>query len=82
LLSSNKNLLKAILNKTLIFIASFITFRYYQKLFVDLGMAVIAIGIGWATFQAIMFWLNQKITEVFKSYPLPQRMIFLIIFLL
>jgi hypothetical protein len=77
LLSSNKNLLKAILNRTLIFIASFITFRYYQKLFVDLGMAVIAIDIGWATFQAIMFWLNQKITEVFKSYPSPQRIDFL-----
>lgn len=77
LLSSNKNLLKAILNRTLIFIASFITFRYYQKLFVDLGMAVIAIGIGWSIFQAIMFWLNQKITEVFKDYPLPRRIDFL-----
>lgn len=40
-------------------------------------MAVIAIDIGWATFQAIMFWLNQKITEVFKSYPSPQRIDFL-----
>lgn len=73
ILSSNKKLLRVMLNKTLIFIASFIVWNYYQKFFVDLGMAVIAIGVGWSIVQLLVFILSQRITKIFKGKLLAER---------
>src|SRR3989339_1260966 len=42
---NNKLLLRTILHKTLIFISSFIAWRFYQKFFIDMGTSILVLGI-------------------------------------
>ncbi|MDD2656598.1 MAG: MFS transporter [Patescibacteria group bacterium] len=57
----NKLLRKTILNKTLLFIGSFIAWRIYQKFFVDLGVTVMTIGISISLLQIATFIFLQKV---------------------
>ena len=73
LIKNNKGLLRLIINRTVLFICSFILWRYFQKLFVDIGMTVIALGIGWSLFQLAAYIGTRHITHIFKKLPIPSR---------
>ena len=58
---NNKLLVRTILNKTILFTASFISWRIYQKFFVDLKVSVLMIGISISFLQIITFVFLQKV---------------------
>lgn len=74
--------IRAILNKTIIFIAGFVVWRYHQKMFIDLGMTVLVLGIGWSISHIILFFLKQNISKVFKTKAISWRINILNIFVL
>lgn len=58
LIKNNPHLIRAIINQSLIFIASFITWRYHQVLFTDWGLSVLILGIGWSIYHFFAFLLS------------------------
>ncbi|MFA6548077.1 MAG: MFS transporter [Candidatus Magasanikbacteria bacterium] len=58
LIKNNPHLIRAIINQSLIFIASFITWRYHQVLFTDWGLSVLMLGIGWSVYHFFAFILS------------------------
>jgi MFS family permease len=61
LIRSNWEIVRAILSKTIIFIAGFIIWRFHQKFFLDIGVSVMTIGIAWAIIHLFLFLYNQNI---------------------
>lgn len=73
LIRSDWQYVKAILSKTLIFIASFIVWRFHQKFFIDIGITVLVLGIGWSIFHFITFLFNRYITSFLKKRSIRHR---------
>ncbi|HUT22397.1 MAG TPA: MFS transporter [Candidatus Bipolaricaulota bacterium] len=73
LIRSDWQFMKAILSKTLIFIASFIIWRFHQEFFVNIGISVLTLGIGWGIFHAVVFFLNQYVSSFLKNKSLARR---------
>ncbi len=64
LLWDDKNLMKAIMNKELLFFAVFICWSFFQKFFIDLGLSIVVIGIGWGARHGVMLvfdWFVHRI---------------------
>jgi len=55
LLKKDTFLLRAILNKEVLFFAVFITWSIFQEFFVSLGVTVLALGVGWGARHAVVF---------------------------
>lgn len=69
LIKNNPAMIRGILSKTIIFIGSFIIWRYHQELLVTfLGMSVVALGIGWSIFHGGTFLWNRYITPRFNRH--------------
>jgi len=66
----NRLLLRTILNKTLLFIASFISWRLYQKFFVDLGVTVLMIGVSISVLQITTFMFLQNVHYFSSKFSL------------
>jgi len=66
----NKLLLRTILSKTLLFIASFIAWRFYQKFFVDLGVSILILGVLISLFQFFTFVFLQKVNYFSSRFSL------------
>lgn len=73
LIRYNPDLIRSILGKTLLFIASFIIWRVHQKFFIDLGISVLALGIGWTFINTATFIFNHYIYKFLHSKPLNFR---------
>ena len=62
-IKSDPYLIRAILNKLLIFISAFIIWRFYQQFFLDLGITLLGIGITTSMFQLGLFLSMQNISK-------------------
>lgn len=76
-LRSDWTLIKLILNKTIIFIASFLLWRYHQKFFVDMGVSILILGIGWSLVHLMLFFIKRNISKLLSSNTLYQGINFL-----
>ncbi len=73
LIRYNPDIIRSILGKTLLFIASFIIWRVHQKFFIDLGISVLALGIGWTFINTATYIFNHYIYKFLPSKPLNFR---------
>jgi len=69
LVRSDRQIFKAMVGRALVFMASFIIWRFHQKFFVDLGLMVVWLGITWSVIHLILFVYNRRI-ERFTSLKL------------
>lgn len=67
LIRKNPMYIRAILNRVIIFIASFILWSFHQAFFVDHGLAILTLGIAWSLGHLFSFIVNRYI-DIFKSY--------------
>jgi MFS family permease len=65
---------KITLNKTLIFIASFVFWKTYQKPLLDMGLSVFMLGVLYPVFNSISILVFSKTEYLFKKFD--QRLIF------
>lgn len=65
LLKKDRELIKIILNKTLVFIASFILWRYHQELLVGLGAQIVVLGAAWSLLHLTIFIIKRNISNWF-----------------
>ncbi|PIT86900.1 MAG: hypothetical protein COU33_00615 [Candidatus Magasanikbacteria bacterium CG10_big_fil_rev_8_21_14_0_10_43_6] len=64
LLTKNKLLMRAILSNVIIFIAFLVTWHYYQTFFVDMGVSLCILGIGWSINHIIIFAIHRYIGRI------------------
>ena len=64
LLRKDKELLRAILNKEILFFAMFIPWLYYQKFFIDLGLTIVFIGLFWGVRHTIAFFWHWYVGHI------------------
>lgn len=57
----DKELVKAMFSKTLIFISFFIIWRIQQEYFLDLGLTLVVVGLFWSACQLLVFVGNQLV---------------------
>lgn len=67
LLKSEKELLRTILNRLLPFIGSLMIWMYMQVFFTDLGVSLLAIGIGWSLMQLGSYLLMTRVIPKYKG---------------
>ena len=68
LIKNNPLLIRGIMSKTIVFIASFIIWRYHQDLFVhNLGISVIAVGCAWSVHHTVVFLWERYVTPRFHG---------------
>lgn len=68
LIKNNPNLVKIILNKTLVFIGDLVFWKVYQPLLTSVGFTVIHLGALYLIFQSILtlvYWFPEKIKTKF-----------------
>ncbi len=66
LIKNNAYMIRGILSKTFVFIASFIIWRYHQDLLVNhLGLSVIVLGVAWTLYHGGVFLWEQYMTPRF-----------------
>jgi MFS family permease len=86
LLRSDRTLLKAILTRTIVFIAMFIIWRFHQDFLLRLGFSVVSLGVMWAAIQFICFLANKYLIAKFPQTTVMHRIndfnFFLLIFIL
>ena len=68
----NPYLIQAIFNKTIIFSCGFIIWRYHQKLFLDLGISILIIGIVGGLVHGVLFIINRNAQKFLDKYSLEQ----------
>ncbi len=73
LLRENIFLRRAMIGKTLIFIATFIPWRFHDTLFTHLGIPVVWFGIAWALYQGTLFLSGFYIKHILPSWSLNRR---------
>lgn len=73
LIRRNPDIIKVILSKTFIFIASFIIWRVHQKFFIDIGVSVFVLGIWWAIINLFTFSFNRYIYKFLPSKSIDMR---------
>ncbi|MBT3539115.1 MFS transporter [Candidatus Parcubacteria bacterium] len=77
IISSDKIIAKAILSRTLLFIAMFIIWRFHQKYFIDIGLSVWALGIAWSIIHICAFFYSQNIEKFLRRGDLNLEINFL-----
>lgn len=70
LIKGNRDLLFGSFSKVMIFIASFMIWRFHQEYFVDAGVSVIMIGIAMSTYSLFNFILPRKIQKLLPEKSL------------
>ncbi len=70
---THKMLARVILNSELVFFASLIIFLYYQKIFVDLGLTIIFIGVGWGFSHLLRFLVKRNIHLLMPKISIYKR---------
>jgi len=73
LIRSDWNFVKTILSKTLLFIAIFAVWRFHQKFFIDIGVSIVALGVGWTAFNIVGFVSSRYIHKFLPSRSLSFR---------
>jgi len=66
-IKNNRDLLRALMNRTIIFISSLITFLIFQKLFVDVGIAILTIGFIWSISHAVKYFIMKNFIKIFPK---------------
>ncbi len=74
LLLSDTHLMRAILNKEILFFAFFMTWAYFQKFFVDLGIDIVVIGIFWGVNHALQFVWFWYVGHFHSKRPVTDRL--------
>ncbi len=73
LLINDKELLRALLNKEILFFALFMLWSYYQKFFVDLGISIVFIGFAWSFSHLAKFIWYWYVGHFHTKYPVGLR---------
>lgn len=73
IIHSNPAITKAILNRTLIFIASFIIWRIASEFFINIGVSVILIGISASFYQFVLFFGSRHIDKFLPKITIERR---------
>ena len=73
IIRSNPGITKAIFNRTLIFIASFIIWRISSEFFINIGVSVILIGISASFFQLASFFSSRYIDKFLPKITIENR---------
>ncbi len=73
LLRENIFLRRAMIGKTLVFIATFIPWRFHDTLFTHLGIPIVWFGIAWALYQGTLFLSGFYIKHILPSWSLNGR---------
>lgn len=73
LVSGDGYLLRLLLNKFLIFMASFLIWRIHQQFFIERDVSLIALGIIVGAGQAIAYFAGKNTSKIFPSYPITTR---------
>lgn len=63
LIRSDWDMTRAMLGRTVIFIAAFVIWRFHQEFFVSNGIAVVVLGVAWCIHALAMYVFNQRITK-------------------
>lgn len=71
--SKNKYLLKSVLNKSLMFLSTFMIWRVSSDYFLNFGMRVILIGVSTSIMQILIFIINQNVTRLLPHISLEKR---------
>ncbi len=71
LLTQNSMLLRGILSRVGIFIAFLITWHYYQAFFVDLGLSLAVLGIGWSLNHLMIFLVHRYMGRLIAPRHVP-----------
>jgi len=77
LMKSESEMVRIIISKTLIFIASFLIWRIYSEYFRQLSAPIILIGVMTASYQLIIFLLNIRVHKLFINKEIESRLNFL-----
>ncbi len=67
LLSQNPDLRRGMFGKILPFIATLVTWHYYQAFFTDLGVPLLLVGIGWGSASFIIFFSHLYIEKITRG---------------
>ncbi len=73
LIRRDQKLIQLILNRTLIFIASFLVWRIHQVYFVSRGASVVMLGIMWAGVYTAVYFGSRNIGQTFSSYSASKK---------
>jgi len=76
-IKSDQNFAKAALSRQILLSATFVLWRYYPKVFVDVGASIVAVGIMTAAFQAALFVFEQNVKKFFPNKNIETRIGFL-----
>lgn len=70
---NNKYLLKSVLNKSLMFLTTFMIWRVSSDYFLGFGMTVLLIGVTTSIMQICIFFINQNVTKILPSISIENR---------
>lgn len=70
---NNKYLLKSILNKSLMFLTTYMIWRISSEYLLSFGMTVLWIGIATSIMQICIFVINQNVTKIMPKISLENR---------
>lgn len=73
LFTRNKQLLKLMLNKSILFIAIFILWRISSDFFVSIGVSILAFGFITALYQFIIYYYSSRIDAMFPMISPAQK---------
>jgi hypothetical protein len=73
IIRSNPTILRAMLNRTLIFIASFIIWRIASEFFINIGVSVILIGASASFYQFALFFSSRYIDKFLPQIIIESR---------
>jgi len=74
LIKKDKDMKIAIFSKSLIFISSFVVWRYYQQYFLDIGLSILMLGIFTNIWQLGSFIFVRNISNFKNGFSLKARM--------
>ncbi|MFA5025219.1 MAG: MFS transporter [Candidatus Shapirobacteria bacterium] len=70
---NNKYLLNSVLNKSLMFLTTFMIWRVSSDYFMSFGASVLLIGVTTSIMQIFIFIINQNVTKIFPKVPEAER---------
>lgn len=73
LFKNNPFLLKSIMNKSLMFLTTYVIWRVSSEYFTNFGMTVLMIGMMTSVMQIIIFVVNQNVIKIFPNVPEEKR---------
>lgn len=67
LISGNKSMLHAMMNRTIIFLASLIAWKIHQEFLVSKGVSILTLGIMWLCINAVGYFSAKNVSRVLPN---------------